>query len=69
MTIKVLFEALSKSEYIHKCSCVDVYNVNRGSASYELLKHISVNDAINDGLTIYELIGEENLTRTIIKFK
>lgn len=68
MTIKMLYEALYKSEHIYTCSYIDIYNVNRGGANYELLKRVSVIDAINDGMTIYELIGEENLSHTIIKF-
>ena len=69
MTIKSLYEALCKGEHIYNCSYIDVYEVNRGGVSYELLKRINVKDAINNGLTILEIIGEDKLTSTIIQFK
>lgn len=68
MTVEKLFKALCKGEHIYRCSRIDVFDVSRGSATYELLKSVPIEDAINEGLTIYDLIGEENLTKTIIKF-
>ncbi len=68
MTVAELYGELVKGEYIHKCSYVDVYHINRGSASYELVKHISIDDAIESKLTILELISEGELSHSTIMF-
>ena len=67
-TVEKLYSSLVISEHIRNCSYIDIYQINRGSASSERIKHIAIDEAIKQKLTVLDLIGEDMLTTSTIMF-
>ncbi len=67
-TVKELYNSLVKGEYIYNCSYIDIYKIDRGGASSKQLKHIAIDEAIKNKLTVLELIGEDMLTSCTVMF-
>ena len=67
-TVEKLWNLFTMSEYIYSCSYIDIYKINRGRANFELVKRVLASEAIKKGLTVLDLIGEDNLTTHTIMF-
>ena len=67
-SVEKLYNSLATGEYIHNCSYIDIYKINRGGAKFELVKRVLASEAIEKGLTVLDLMGEENLSSYTIMF-
>ena len=67
-SVEKLYNSLVTCEYIHNCSYIDIYKINRGGAKFELVKRVLASEAIEKGLTVLDLMGEENLSSYTIMF-
>lgn len=67
-TVEKLCNLFATSEYIYSCSYIDIIKIDRGGAKFEVVKRVSVNEAVKNKLTVLDLIGEENLNTHTIMF-
>lgn len=67
-TVEKLCKLFLTSEYIYSCSYIDIIKIDRGRANFELVKRVLASEAIEKGLTVLDLIGEDNLTTHTIMF-
>ncbi len=67
-TVEKLCKPFAMSEYIYSCSYIDIIKIDRSRANFELVKRVLASEAIEKGLTVLDLIGEDNLTTHTIMF-